>query len=247
MTKFETIRLDMGTHHKRVAGRASTLAFLATRKTGGPYVLVGPGGPGPQRSKADSLLRLRELMGKDEFTRVDWHPDSGPQFRVRKQADYLNPLRDCIGLAPGRVDMGVDYSVTADSPIYAIGDGIVTVYRTTSGWPGGGGNPGAYIAYKLTSGPRAGSYVYFAENITLAPHLGVGSLVNSDTRIATLHPAFANCETGWASASSVGYSPVAAPCYSEGDRTASGESFNAFMQSLGAPAGLAEGRPITNC
>jgi hypothetical protein len=158
---------------------------------------------------------------------------------------YKNPIRDYHGLKAGRIDQGVDYSATADSPIYAMGHGVITIYRPVSGWPGkGGAAGGAYIAYKLSNGPAKGQYVYYAENITLNPNLKVGDKVTRDTKIATQHPEFANCETGWASASSNGYSPEAYGCYSEGDLTGAGKNFDKLMQVLGAPAGLVEGRTV---
>lgn len=157
---------------------------------------------------------------------------------------YRNPIRDFKGLKAGRIDQGVDYSVTQDSPIYALGAGVVTIYRPVSGWPGSAarGTAGAYIAYRLTNGPAKGHYVYFAENITLNPKLSVGDKVDKDTKIATQHPGFANCETGWASAANFGYSPQAYGCYKEGDLTQAGQNFDKLMQVLGAPAGLRGGR-----
>jgi hypothetical protein len=159
---------------------------------------------------------------------------------------YKNPIRDFKGLQAGRIDQGVDYSVTTESPIYALGNGVITIYRPTSGWPGGnnGQAPGAYIAYRLTNGPAKGHYVYFAENITLNPNLKVGDSVDKNTKIATQHEGFANCETGWASEASNGYSPQAYGCYTEGTLTDAGHNFDHLMQILGAPAGLILGRVV---
>ncbi len=150
---------------------------------------------------------------------------------------YANPLRDVRGLGGLRQDMGVDYD--GQGPVYAVGPGVIKVYNTHSGRPGG-----AYIAYELTDGAARGKTIYFAENLTLSRNLHVGSKVDAVTVIATLHSSFPHCETGWAERS--GYSPLALSTggYREGQRTAAGDNFDKFMRALGAPNGLTEGRSI---
>jgi hypothetical protein len=167
-------------------------------------------------------------------------------FRPHQAFVYDNPLRDCVGVRGLRQDQGVDYAVSKRSPVYAIGPGVVTIYRPTSGWPLdiNHSDGGAYIAYKLTEGPAAGLYVYDAEHIEMNTNLGVGSHLEADTVIANHQPGYANCEMGWASSETNGYSPQASGCYQEGNRTAAGDNFDKFMQALGAPAGLKEGRSI---
>lgn len=156
---------------------------------------------------------------------------------------YQNPLRDCVGLFPERIDMGVDYGVHKDSPVYSLGEGVVVSYMVKSSWPGAGGasGTGSYIAVRLTNGPAAGKLSYDAEHITLNPKLKLGSKVTSDTVIATHHPGFANCEMGWANPSIPG-DPLAFSCYNEGALTGAGENYDNLMRALGAPACLRQGR-----
>lgn len=164
--------------------------------------------------------------------------------RVKNTDLYKNPLRDVTGLRGLRQDMGVDYSTTADSPVYAIGPGIIRRFDKTSTWPWDASHPdgGGMIVYELTDGPGKGKHVYLAEKITLNGNLKVGDRVTADTRIASLHPGFANCEMGWADAR---LTAMAVGCYREGARTAAGDNFDKLMQALGSVAGLAEGRAIS--
>jgi len=218
----------------------------------------------PELHRLEMLRMLKKMLPTlhyDEFVNIRDHTskathdvhtgvDGNIVFHVKRaqpEPKYKNPLRDCIGLRPLREDMGVDYSVSAVSPVYAVGPGVVTIYRTSTGWPwtsqsGGGGQ---YIAYKLTDGPAKGLFIYDAEHIVLNPKLKVGDKVDADTVIAHHQPGFANCEMGWAKPSDNGYTPVAYGTYSEGQRTAAGVNFDAFMVALGAPKGLTEGRGIS--
>jgi hypothetical protein len=203
-----------------------------------------------RRGRALRVLRaiLREInvdagaSVRNKKNRVVFHAE---RVRPPVQVLYQNPLRSCAGVRGLRIDQGVDYSVTERSPVYAIGAGVVTVFRPSSGWPWDENHKtgGSYIAYKLTEGPLKGLYVYDAEHITLH-NLNVGSRVNANTVIAYHLPGYANCEMGWGLPSNQGYSPLANNYYIEGDRTAAGESFNRFMRSLGAPSGLTEGRSV---
>jgi hypothetical protein len=150
-------------------------------------------------------------------------------------AVYQNPWRGIHGLVPYRIDMGVDYG--GSGPIYAVGPGVVRIYRPSgSGWPGG-----VYIMYELTDGPAKGKCIYVAENLTLPSNLHVGSVVDSNTVIATLHDAFPHCESGWAQSNGETLALVTGG-YVEGWRTASGDNASNFFHALGAPAGLTEGR-----
>jgi hypothetical protein len=207
--------------------------------------------PDLTRTRALRVFRtvLTENLEIGEFVHVN--RGAGAQVfrckRVAPPAEYRNPLRDCVNLQPRRQDMGVDYAVSKDSPIYAIGPGKITDYRKTSGWPRHklGDGLGSYIAYRFTDGPAKDKYVYLAENITLASDLKVGSKVNTKTVIAKLHPQIANCEMGWADADSNGHLALAFGEYQEGQRTRAGDNFSKFMVALGAPAGFASGRPIS--
>lgn len=158
---------------------------------------------------------------------------------------YANPLRGVVGLAPERIDQGVDYG--GSGPVYAIGDGQVeNVYNP--GWPGG-----VFIAYRLTSGPDAGKGVYVAEN--LIPQVTVGQHVSANTVLATLEPAFPNMETGWADLSALGTTRAMAEgqAASAGDAgtvsTGCGRDFSAFLAALGAPGGILQAGAVlsTTC
>lgn len=144
---------------------------------------------------------------------------------------YCNPMRAVTKLSPERIDQGVDYGGAGS--IYAIGPGIVDVYRnrTDSGWPGG-----TFFSYQLSAGPAKGKVVYFAENVDLSASLHSGSYVFSGTIIGTLVNAYPNCETGWG-VKGAGYTAEYS-CYTEGCDTALGDNFNELLVALEAPSGL---------
>jgi hypothetical protein len=151
---------------------------------------------------------------------------------------YRNPFRKCKGLSAGRIDMGVDYSVTADSPIFFPGRGVVVRCDTAASWPGG-----VYIAIKFTRGNKKGEIMYFAEKLTPRIGLHAGSKVGTRRKFATFHPGFPNIEVGWAKNDGPVYPPRAIDCYHEGDRTTAGNHMSDFLHNLGAPKGLTLGRP----
>jgi len=151
---------------------------------------------------------------------------------------YRNPFRRCVGLTAGRIDMGVDYSVTKDSPVFSIGYGYVVRFDTHASWPGG-----HYIAIKLTRGRAKGKVFYLAEHLSFPDRMGIRSRVTPRTRIATLHPGFPNCEIGWAK-DEIGFPPLAYGCYNEGDLTGAGLNFAHLLKATGAPMGLTEGRTL---
>ena len=150
---------------------------------------------------------------------------------------YRNPLRAVSGLAPERIDQGVDYG--GGGPIYAIGDGVV-LNTTNAGWPGGG-----FITYQLADGPAAGDIVYVAENVV--PSVTVGQTVSSSTVLGTLVNAYPNLETGWAAPPGNGESLARASgqwsTAAEAGTlpTAYGANFSALLAALGAPPGISYG------
>jgi hypothetical protein len=148
---------------------------------------------------------------------------------------YVNPLANASVRAE-RIDQGVDYA--GSGTIGALGPAVVTkVVPSGSGWEGGG-----YVEYKLTAGPYAGRYVYAAEGVT--PTVSVGQTLSAGQPVATIVPGSSTgVEMGFASG--VGESSYASQYgggYSEGQLTAAGQAFSNLLASLGAPAGLAEGR-----
>jgi hypothetical protein len=91
--------------------------------------------------------------------------------------EYCNPFRAITKLAPERIDQGVDYG--GAGPIYAMGPGVVDVYRNRndSGWPGG-----TFVSYKLSAGPASGKVIFLAENIDLDKSLHSGSKARATPR-----------------------------------------------------------------
>lgn len=164
-------------------------------------------------------------------------PKAGPQ-------GYTNPLAQAVGLTPERVDQGVDYSVSGDSPLLALGNGVIK-NTTNAGWPGGG-----FVALQLSDGPYMGNIVYYAEHLT--PLVNVGDTVTAGNAICTLHPGFPNLEIGWGGGGSSGGALGASLAasngpVSEGTSTACGVSFNNLLVSLGAPSGQVQGTPTGTC
>jgi hypothetical protein len=150
---------------------------------------------------------------------------------------YVNPLADASVRAE-RIDQGVDYSGTGT--LGAIGPGVVTnVVQSGSGWEGGG-----YVEYKLTAGPYAGRYVYYAEGVT--PTVSVGQTLTAGQPVATIIPGSSTgIEVGFGSGTGESsYASAYGGGYSEGQMTAAGQAFSALIASLGGPAGLTEGRQV---
>ncbi|MFL5822277.1 MAG: hypothetical protein ACJ764_02420 [Solirubrobacteraceae bacterium] len=148
---------------------------------------------------------------------------------------YVNPLAHA-SLTPERVDQGVDYS--GSGTLTALGAGTVTYVATSgTGWPG------AFIEYRLSSGPDAGRYVYYAEEISPASGLHVGQNVSPGQAIATVS---GGIEIGWGAgigtetyARSIG--EWSSSMDSSDAPTAAGKSFSALIASLGGPPGIVRG------
>jgi hypothetical protein len=152
---------------------------------------------------------------------------------------YVNPLANA-SVRPERVDQGVDYA--GSGTLGAIGPGVVTqVVQSGSGWEGGG-----YVEYKLTAGPYAGKSIYYAEGVT--PTVTVGETLAPGQPVATIIPGAPHgVELGFASGrgDQTSYATAYGGGYSEGALTAAGLAFSNLVASLGGPAGLTEGRPVT--
>ncbi len=147
---------------------------------------------------------------------------------------YADPLRDVRGLAPDRIDQGVDF--TGYGPIYALGDGVV-LSTYNGGWPGG-----TFLAYRLTDGPAAGLVVYAAEDIN--PDVQLGQRVTANTVLGQVYAGPDGIETGWAAPAADGVTMAAAyGQYGGGNSTAFGANFSALLQSLGGPGGVLQNVP----
>jgi hypothetical protein len=150
----------------------------------------------------------------------------------------VNPLANASVKAE-RIDQGVDYA--GSGTLGALGPGVVTqVVQSGSGWEGGG-----YVEYKLTAGPYAGRYVYYAEGVT--PTVSVGQTLSPGQPVATIIPGAPHgVEIGFASG--VGQSSYANQYgggYSEGVATAAGMAFSNLIASLGGPAGVNESGQVS--
>jgi hypothetical protein len=153
----------------------------------------------------------------------------------------MNPFAHASNLVAQRIDQGVDYD--GSGPIDAVGHATITYISNAPaiGWPGY-----YYIAYRLDDGPDQGKWIYVSEDITPASGLHVGQQVAAGQEIATFaFPQTSGIETGWAQPDAAYPGPIAVldGGYSEGGRTAAGDNFSGLLASLGAPAGLTEGRP----
>jgi len=158
---------------------------------------------------------------------------SAPTAPPVSSSSYVNPLAHA-SVTPERIDQGVDYS--GSGTLTALGAGRVIA---TSG----GGWPGNFIEYRLTSGAYAGRYVYYAEGVAPVSGLRDGQSVQPGQPIATMS---GGIEVGWGSG--VGTQPLA---QAEGQwgggsdaanvATPAGRSFSALIASLGGPPGKVEG------
>jgi hypothetical protein len=163
--------------------------------------------------------------------------------------EYVNPLKEVVGLTPRRIDLGVDYA--GSGPLLALGRGTVTMATNTdsgppscwaiSCWPGGG-----IVVYRLLDGPFAGKYVYVAEHLTVS--VRAGQTVSAGQQIATLYSGYPWSEWGWAA----GPGPEAlamadghrCPCADPGDwSTIDGRNMDHLLVQLGAPSGLLQSTP----
>jgi hypothetical protein len=156
-----------------------------------------------------------------------------------RSSGYFNPLAAAI-VTPKRVDQGVDYA--GSGALTAIGDAIVTYIATSdTGWPG------AFIEYRLRSGPESGCYVYYAEGVRPAQGLYAGKLIEGGQAVATIDPANpAGIEIGWgAGKGTKSYAAQrgqwSAQAEADNTPTSAGLSFSALIASLGGPPGRIEG------
>lgn len=148
---------------------------------------------------------------------------------------YQNPFHNMTNLGVSRIDQGVDYYAKPGTtvPVYAIGDGTVTLatdkstfYTTSHGFAD-------WIVYQLASGPAAGKYVYVSE--ACPPEVQTGQQITSNTVLCEMQPD--SIETGWA-LNATSQAAAAYNAYTNGGyETAYGVNFNQLLMSLGAPGG----------
>ena len=146
--------------------------------------------------------------------------------------DYANPFHGTDGLTAARIDEGVDYISNKPVPIYAIGNGVVTIATDHSTFYTTSGGHADWITYKLTDGPAAGKFVYVSE--ACPPLVKTGDTVTVNTRLCNVLPD--SIETGWA-LDATSQAAAAYGAYQEGYETAYGVNFNQLLVKLGAPGG----------
>ncbi len=218
---------------------------------------IGSGQAGDLHYTVDLHPRIAQLLnfnGKEdiEIKVAGNDPGASPSSLASDctsaTGSYVNPFAHAQGLVARRIDMGVDYDGSGE--IDAIGDAQIKFAATGigGGWVCNTGENGG-VVYELTDGPDHGRYVYVTEDVI--PSIQPGATVSAGQQIATFAPpGGSGClETGWASGPSP--SPEAAVRGQEaqtGDagnnRTYCGQQMSDLLVSLGAPAGLTEGRPV---
>ena len=227
----------------------STLVAVAVCSTcGESYVVVANGNTSSEDvtldNKTKTLTTTAPAGGTTTSTQLADNPSDGTISVCRttggahdcipvspENQAYCNPFRAVKGIVPERIDQGVDYACSG--PIYALGPGVIDVFRNRndSGWPGG-----TFMSYKLTAGPASGKTIYLAENIDLTTSLKSGSFVFSGTILGTQVNASPESEIGWG-VPGAGYTAEYS-CYTEGCDTALGDNFNALLVALKAPSGV---------
>lgn len=152
---------------------------------------------------------------------------------------YSSPFHSPAGLGQSRIDRGVDYYAPTDDesiPIYAIGNGEVTVATDKSTFFTTSHGHSDWITYKLTDGPAAGKYIFVSE--ACSPILvKVGDKVTKDTQLCSILAD--SIETGWAQDGTTQLPIVDSALYEthHGCKTAYGLNFNQLMLKLGAMGG----------
>jgi hypothetical protein len=151
---------------------------------------------------------------------------------------YVNPLKHAI-LIGERIDMGVDYA--GRGHLAALGAGRITYVGTSgTGWPG------AFIEYRLLSGPDAGCSVYYAEGVQPVAGLHRGEIVRAGQVLASIIPYWSTgIELGWgAGRSTKTYAQLSGRWTPADDAadvpSAAGRSFSTLIANLGGPPGKIE-------
>ncbi len=145
---------------------------------------------------------------------------------------YINPTPQVSGWT--RVDQGVDLTLSGN--YLAPGNShVLYASDSNSGWAGGG-----YMALQLLDGPYAGSVYYVSEGIKAL--VQAGQTVTAGTPIAApatnpYNGVWGNIETGWAQPHNFMLPLAQATGPHNEVSTAAGESFNTFLQGLGAAGG----------
>lgn len=131
------------------------------------------------------------------------------------------------------VDQGIDFTGSFD--VFALGNAVITrVQRGGSGWPG----EGAVLNYRLLSGPKAGQYVYVAEDFAPRSDLRPGMIVKQGETIgrATGSGKAPGIEVGWARPTGIPLADRPPPRPAD-QQTPQGWDFRLFAAGGSASAG----------
>jgi hypothetical protein len=203
---------------------------------------VGVSLAGSGRSAAATVRRAAAerrvvIGGSQELARASITAPRSCQPTSRASG-YLNPLARAR-VTSERIDQGVDYA--GRGRLAAIGTGKVTYVRTeATGWPG------AFIEYRLLSGPDAGCFVYYAEGVNPVARLHVGEAVAAGQTIATIVPGWSTgIEIGWGAGRSTKTLAQQHGGWTQADdddnvASRAGRSFSALITELGGPSGRVE-------
>jgi murein DD-endopeptidase MepM/ murein hydrolase activator NlpD len=143
---------------------------------------------------------------------------AGVRSKLGAGTGYVSPFS--AKATAGRTDQGVDFSAPPGSSVLAIGR--AKIMGIEQNWYRG--QP--FIYYKLLDGPRAGQYVYAAEQIQ--PTVRVGQIVPAGQPIGRVARSGTGLELGFATANgaTLAHSTTG---YVEGRATAAGDAFRSFL------------------
>jgi peptidoglycan hydrolase-like protein with peptidoglycan-binding domain len=209
-------------------GKSVELIQAALNRYGAHLVVDGIFGPLTQAAVI-RFQRAHRLKADGIVGSLTWRALFNSSSGSGPTAGYINPIQPGLW-APARTDQGVDWlPLQPNTPVLAIGAGVVTFSSLHSYWVGGGN-----ITYKLTSGPKSGLYIYVTEHLTSV--LPVGSVITPGEVIATAQPGYPWTEWGWAKPPGTGSYAPAVP-YSgkpDGNPTQGGLAMARFFRELGA-------------
>ncbi|HEY2595275.1 MAG TPA: phage tail tip lysozyme [Chloroflexota bacterium] len=152
---------------------------------------------------------------------------------------YTNPFEKATGIVWERTDEGVDAAMAPGSPLLAFAPSkVIEIVPFYLGQPA--------IVFEITSGPLAGKWWYWSEQIQ--PTVSPGQTVSAGQVVATYAPSGTGIEIGWWEVNG-GY-PLGHPGYTDGLATNAGAAFRYLLQALGANpgsgVGLSSGTTIGN-
>lgn len=172
----------------------------------------------------------------------DSSSSSGSPSAPTSSGTYLNPVP---GASTGRIDQGVDYTLSSSGFLAPGRSKILHADASNSGWAGGG-----YIAAQLLDGPLAGSVYYVAEGVAPAAGITKDKIVAAGTPLVVrvknpYNGVLGNIEAGWADPSNPTRPLAQSLSGYSGDQSSqaltAGYSFAKFVQAVGGAGGIFQG------